>query len=366
MNLRPLLLASPLLLALLAGCASRGGPEPFNPGGDLQAAAQKYIEPDRVKPLKGMQQVIIPGFHVEFIVRSSAGASSFQSTPDAYFSSVSASSSRAYNLVGISDAQMQALSDRLYQDLIRDLTAAGIRVIPVAAMQGQPAFQKLREMMKPNGFTEDRRENKNERSKSKFFAPSGLGPYFGPEFDGKRLSLMVGLGNVFANFGTSPTLAEEELAKAMGATVLRVRYLVDFADQSVSTDRRSSMFGLSSASTEQRVRFALAVVPQASAMLAVSPDGYGFSNKGKPSLAVKLPVVSAADDWALGSAEVNATSNRLKDAAATLFTMALGNVSNISTKEFDVQANPQAWEKAVSESLFGTQEMFIIRLRQSL
>ena len=86
--------------------------------------------------IKGMKRVALPSFQVEFVTRSSAQAST-SGFASAGHSSVSAH----YTLVGVGEADFQALTNQLHADFVRDLQQMGVEVVPFSQVQASPAYR---------------------------------------------------------------------------------------------------------------------------------------------------------------------------------------------------------------------------------
>jgi len=181
---------------------------------------------DNIAAFKGARRVAIDEFGVEFITTLKSNGSSAAS-------SVSVQA----ELLGVSDAAMQALTDRAYADTVAALVAAGFEVVPLEALQARPEYQDLSTKMgKPSPYLVD-----DTDSVSKIFAPAGMPAYF--QSSGGRGSLSDRNTAFNGAYGGQASA----LAKSMGLHFVRFHFLASFGVGSGSKGFLANIAGRSSA-----------------------------------------------------------------------------------------------------------------------
>lgn len=361
MKLHQLITASALALTV-AACGSSGGPKAFDASQSPAAAAERYVKTWHTGDLKGVRQVAIPYFQIEFFTRSGASAQAWRSSDQA-----SSQSSVSYKLVGISDADLQAMTDQLYAKLIADMRAIGVEVIPPPTLRAQPAYQALERMAETKNPFEGERSRRGASQSSRVFSATGVPLYLDPGDGTSPIGIFGTLGRAL----NTPQLREEELAKALKVPVLRVRYSVDFADLVGKASAMETAFG-SSANTSITSRFGVGVEPTFSLMSAMTPSGkhagIGFEGNVKAitTFQVKEPVTSANNHWTREVKEVNKLSNAAETVAVALIGMALGGGAGANLKDYELVVDKPAWTQAANETLIGTQKMFVALFQKSM
>ena len=147
------------LLGLILACAGTGqayaakplinlGPKTapvseamsFGAGDDLSGQGGSLIWQNEREAARGLRQVVIPSFQVEFVTNSGATSTG----------SGLSQSQVSYTLNGPSPQDMQAITDAYYAKFVADLEAAGVKVIPLdEAMARSPGLVRLMNMALP-------------------------------------------------------------------------------------------------------------------------------------------------------------------------------------------------------------------------
>jgi hypothetical protein len=168
---------------------------------------------DKASAIKGHNKVVIAEFGVEFYSQLHAEGRSG-----------SANAQVTTQLDGVSETAFQAITDQAYADTVAALTKAGFEVVDPAAMHADAGYQKLEAkygQASPQKYSDDQMF-KGAPSVSWIYAPAGMKAFFSsavPRGDlGQRIDVQ--------NYGRG--MKEQELAKALGATVLHVHYLSSF------------------------------------------------------------------------------------------------------------------------------------------
>ncbi len=203
-----------VLLAVITAMCNVVCAETFNLSGDPAKLVDQYLTIKKASKLKGIKKVAIPQFMVQFYTMNSGAAVASNASKNSSAISVS------YTLKNVDQTQMQAIADKMYDQVVAEFTKAGIEVVPVESYkQGKP-FQKLLADAKKAPF-----EVSKIDSNSVFIGAKDLPVYF--EMNDKRLPL----GNMFAAQFTNfdPEKWEEKIGEDTDAAVLIVNYAVTFA-----------------------------------------------------------------------------------------------------------------------------------------
>lgn len=148
-------------------------------------------------------------------------------------------------LAGFDAKLLEAAANRVYAQLVDDLTAAGFEVVPEAEVKVQPMYKKLAaDMAWPQGY-----HYGNKEGHSLIVGPTSLPPYLAPlgeqgtfgnakQIKGDTQAPKLGWGEGGRLAGNSSYAAgqEVELARALNAHVLKAWYLVGFGNATASTD----------------------------------------------------------------------------------------------------------------------------------
>ena len=162
----------------------------------------------------GVKKIVIPSFQVIFRTREGGTAKSKKG----FFSSVGnqaeASAAMVVNLTEIDKALFQKIADAAYNEFGKSLAAAGIEVLPLATVTGNPAYQKISaaENADKDGFV--------------IVAPTGLKIY---DPNGKmdpNGGFMLGINNM--NFAGEGNLVKALSDKPEDTAVARVVVVVSF------------------------------------------------------------------------------------------------------------------------------------------
>jgi hypothetical protein len=109
-------------------------PQPF----DVAQAASSLLEVSSVKALKGIKRVAVPQFSIEFITSDSVS-----SETSGFASAGRSSVTGHYRLVGVSEAEFQALAEQLYAAFVQALQAQGLEVLTQQELAASPTWNKL-------------------------------------------------------------------------------------------------------------------------------------------------------------------------------------------------------------------------------
>lgn len=175
-----------------------------------------FVHISSPKSLKDIKKVAIVNFLVEFATVKEAKVMS--SRPG------KSSKSEATVSLGEPDvARYQKIADALYDNVVADLTAAGIEVIPADTLKAEKRFQDFKKVQHDSPW-----DTSTKGGRSIFVGAKGLPVYLdNPE----RADALKGMGlSLGMAFGANPTLLEVKLSNDLKANLLSVNLVVDFAD----------------------------------------------------------------------------------------------------------------------------------------
>lgn len=126
----------------------------------------------------------VPGFQVKFVhggvaAGDTSGSSSSRASGGGYIEHAWKAGQRVemdVELKGVTDADLQALTDKIYADFMRQLTASGLKIIPARKILDNPGFSALKTASNPY-MSEDTLHG-GGITRIKTFSPTGLPLFF--------------------------------------------------------------------------------------------------------------------------------------------------------------------------------------------
>ncbi|MBD2859439.1 hypothetical protein IB286_10530 [Spongiibacter sp. KMU-158] len=235
-TLKPLVIFS--VGALLGGCALMGGgekPQPkYDESAGVAAQAQQFIEIKNKKANKNVTRVALTTCQVAFAVKQSGGSQTSGHIFDNRDYTVEAKVSQHYHLKGVTDAELQAITDRVCSQGEQQLSAAGFDVMPAASLIKTSEFQDLKESGKDSPL-----KFKVKSTEYSVFAPTG---YRVTDEATANAGLTGGLTNAFKQMGgANPASKEATLAHRLGVTPARLMFVVDMAS---ITENKKGLLGM--------------------------------------------------------------------------------------------------------------------------
>lgn len=222
--------------------------------------------------VKGTNIVVVGAFNVGFIFESVDNTKATGGMIGAFGGVTSAKS----ELVGVTPAMMQAVTDAAYADFKAQLTAKGFTVVDAAPMFGSAAFSHVKPMASPmeaSVFID-----KKSKGKTDYYKPTAIpgllmlpGDILASGLSGMGMQMSFG----YTQYGMV------QHAKTSGQSVIDVVYLIDFSDA-----RRP---GISSLGGGVKISSGMSVAGQFSRMSLVSPSGK------IATIALKDPVAITGD-----------------------------------------------------------------------
>jgi len=317
----------------------------FAPSADHAGDAATLIWINRPGAARGVRKVVIPFFQVQFVIDSDTTANI----------SGGSSSKMMVRLEGPTPDQMQAITDRLYDKLVADLTAAGLTVLSDAEAKGLLSYGKLLASAKPSGTKVDGHAGVN----SLFFSPKGMPFYFLPTQD----VAYTGAGS-FGGFETAMLPPREQaLMDEAGAAVLGFRAVVDFASL---TNSNKSFLGHFRSHARTSAQAGIAIRPIATQLWLMTPQAKpGVTDMlNRMRFEVQAPLVLDTDAIT-AMTDARTAGDKRGEIAGNAIGMLLGGGMS-KTRKYRIDADPVAWSRDVEAALQGVESMMIVRLKTEI
>lgn len=139
---------------------------------------RKLVDVKSIKGAKGLKRVAVPGYRVLFTTRTKVTARAEDWLGGVGGGSSSGAKASMEVVLGNVDfATLQGIADAAYADLLDDLKAGGIEVVPLETITASAAFQK----MKMTGSTAEKPYTKRSRDKNTDYlavSPSAIPLWF--------------------------------------------------------------------------------------------------------------------------------------------------------------------------------------------
>ena len=171
---------------------------------------------------KGASRIAIAAFNVGFIFESTDQTKKTGGMLGAFGGTTKAKS----ELVGVTPAMMQQITDQAYADFVVQMKAKGIAVLTPTEVFADPNFAKVK--TRPGPTEINIQLEKGSKGKANFYRPSVLPAQvmIGTDFAGSGLG-SIGLSMSAGQNGTLLGV----YAKAANVPVVDVTYLIDFSQQ---------------------------------------------------------------------------------------------------------------------------------------
>ena len=254
----------------------------------------------------GLQSLVIASFNVAFVTEKTDAAFAGSKRQFKAMGSVVKS-----KLVGVDDAEFQAVTDAAYADFVTKLTAVGFTVVDRAAFVADKNMAKVRYVA--SGMQGTVQFGKDAKAKARFYAPTAFG--LTGLFDGELSSGQPqGLGGMMAAFSAmGPQQAKMMYVYMNKQPIVNVTYVVDYAD----ADRYGGTFAYQAS---VKTRASLAVVETLSKV-----DTFN-AKAGMTSLVLAEPVGVGGDFGTL--ADTTSTGTKVENAIGSLIGGLGGTGSN--------------------------------------
>lgn len=312
----------------------------FNPGD----AATRGFTIASLDALKGIKRVAVPVFAVEFITADnvSAQTSSFGSS-----SGGRASMTSYYKLLGVGEAEFQAITNALYLSFLADLKASGVEVLGASQITVAPSYSKLMATGSPAPIKND---------SSMMLSPPGLGIYGFSKVGGgnsaKGKSIFGALSDMGSGFSAVGAIGDTiQLAAELESSIIEVRMRVSFAQL---TNENKGFFG------------AMSNTARTSAKVFPSIDNVMMGVQSGPLRStVTMKHILNLDGSAFADVrEKAATAGDVAGAVAVgLLKLAIGGKDSSETKEREVVADPAKYQQVVTAGLNSATQMLVARMK---
>lgn len=295
------------------------------------------------------------------------------------------SSAVEFNLDGVSKAAMQAQTEKLYQQFVKDLAASGVEVLPMSEVAKHEEYIKLKkDLVSPKEIPFTYNESKGyKNSQALVFSPASI-PYhseIGGEQAG-RLTSVQNMGEMFSKAFANevPDKLEKDLALSLNATLLKVYYVVGFGQAKASVSERFG-FNFGKEQNEkttthgQNVTSEIYLYPEDTRFSLRVPDVSNFifkrsnspSQDGNAFIRLKEKVVSGTNFAVAEPKNTTGIDNTLGNAISVLGSVALSMAGaksgSSSTQEFTVSADEKTYIDITGKLIGETQTQFIQALK---
>ena len=315
-------------------------PIEFASGDDLGKQAAGLIWQNEREAARGLRQVVIPSFQVEFVTQSGA-TSTGQGLSQAQVS---------YSLSGPQPEQMQAITDAFYARFVADLEAAGVKVIPLnEALARSPGLVRLMNMAKPAPYI------RGKTNRSAFYSPPGMKFYFTPN-DGRAKAF----GDTMTTTGSQ--VPEEMAMKELDAGVLGVRMVVDFAEIQA---RGRGVLGMRPMTAKVASKANVALLPVDSQMWVMTPKAKSTPMDLGHRLRYALTSPVVMPDSVISATDTTTNASKIGDALGSAIGV-LAGVGGTKTRTYEVTVDPEVWSRDVSAAIDQVSDLMIARLKQDL
>lgn len=231
-------------------------------------------------------------------------------------------------LVGLTDADFQRATDAAYADFIRQLAASGYVVAdhaPLAAALREAGGRPL-----DNGAEHDIILGRDSNADARIFAPTG---WSGPLMPREWLGMVTAGGFSFNRSAILTSTAGQAYARSNNEAVISVLYVVDFAN----AETYGGWFRNSSAVS---VQAGLAIVPEATQVIAYAPNGRVVTATLREPIAVGGDFGVFADSTTSGQRSAETVANVIG---------VIGGVGTNRTRRYTMTADAERWGGGVNE-----------------
>ena len=308
------------------------------------AIAAKDKEPVKIAGpanAKGVTIVTVGAFNVGFIFESTDQTKATGGLMGAFGGTTKAKS----ELIGVTPAMMQAVTDAAYADFVSQLSASGYTVQPATDLFGHAALAKTKSQDVPLDI--NIALEKGSKGKATYYKPLALpsllmipGDFMG--------SGMSSIGMNMAAGQTSAALST--YARQAGVGVIDVVYLIDFSDQ-----KRPGAFSFGGIEVNSR----LSVTADHSRITLIAPTGKQSVITVKAPVAVEGEFIDKTDASSGADKALQSTANVAGGLAAVA---GLGGIGFGKTRKFAFTAKSGTYEEGAAKAASLASTMLIGRL----
>lgn len=315
-------------------------PVAFVAGDDLSSQAGALVWQNEREAARGLRQVVIPSFQVEFVTASGATSTG----------SGLSQAQVSYTLNGPSPEDMQAITDAYYAKFVAELEAAGVKVIPLEeATARSPGLVRLMNLAKPAPYVRGR------ANRSAFYSPPGMKFYFTPN-DGRA----TGFGDTMTTNGSY--VPEEMAMKELDAGVMGVRMVVDFAEIQA---RGRGVLGMRPMTAKVSSKANVALLPVDTQLWVLTPKAKSTPMDLGHRLRYALTGAIVMPDSVVSATDTTTAGSKMGDALGSAIG-AFAGVGGTKTRTYEVTVDPVIWRRDVSAAIDQVGALLIARLKQDL
>ena len=303
-------------------------------------ASAKGFTMSQTQALMGLKRVAVPVFTVEFAI---ADAVSAQTSGFAFAGR--ARSAQYYELLGVGEADFQAMTNALHVNFLKKLETAGFEVVPGEQIAASAGYRKLLTGATPPPIKSDN---------AMVMSPPNLGIYgFSKAAAASSTKSVFGaLASMGAGFSALGGVSDSlELAKELNAGLLEIRMKVNFVQLNASgkgfLDRLSG-----TASTSGKA------FPSIDGMSVGVINNNTYNNMTmRNSLTLNSSAFDDVREKATTAGDVAGT------VALSLFKLAIGSSDSSSSAKLGVIADPARYRDVVGAGLGTAGAMLVARLK---
>lgn len=339
--LAPWLCAALLGLGALATHAAEATPVALDTGFEPAAQAGGLVKVSDLPTLKGLRRVAVPQFSIDFVTNDNVTA---QTSGFGGFNRASATG--YYKLVGVTEADFQRLAEQVYAQLLADLKASGLEVVPLDEVSASATWRKLT----AGGRALPSRSDSLVSVGMPGMAQYGLGRINGAS---SRPGLFGALEGLSSGVGALSAVTDNiALQKDLGdAALLEVHMRVHFAKLESNTRGFLGRMAMNA-----RVKAELVASIQ-SATMAVQ-NGARVS-----TLTLGAPLLLDPAAFSALREEATTTGDVVGAVAVGLLRLATGSSDNSSYVKYEAVADTERYAAVVGQGLGTVGQLFSQRLR---
>ncbi len=333
---------------LLAACASTppAPPPDYNPGLGPAAQVDEFVQATNAKKRSKYQRVALTSCVVAFGTKTSGFAQTKEGTfayqdPDKV--RIEAKVSTLYELQGVSNERLQAITDQVCGRAENQLAASGLDVMPHAELARTPQYQALAAKGRATPV-------KWSLGKSDYtvYTPTGW-TLFDQRFDGTGRTLKNIFGAATRN---SPESLEARMVNELGVSGVHLDIMIDFASVSSSDANYTGFVGRNVGRDEAQLSTAIKLA-STGMLKIITPEsvschklGCDTTMQSWATYQSKRPLVSSQPFYT-GMVDIQSTGSKAAEGFASLVGIATalmgGSGGSYDHTEWDVQADPNAY-----------------------
>jgi len=302
--------------------------------------AGKLLNISDLTALKGLKRVAVPLFTVEFIT-----ADNVSSQTSGFAAAGRARSSMYYKLLGVGEADFQAITNAMHQSLLAELTASGLEVVGFEQVQAAASYRK----MAAGGSAAP-----SKSSSSMIMAPPGMAIYgfSTASASGGDKGLFGALASIGGSMSAVGAAMESgNLSKELDAGLIEMRLRVSFVQLSNDTKGFFARLG-NTASTSGKVFPSIDNV-----LISVQNGAYRSTVTMKNTLTLDPAAFADVREKATTGADVAGA------VALAVFKLAIGSSDSSSYSEMEAVADPVKYKDVVGAGLGSVNTMLVARLK---